>query len=39
MDVDKGNVEEGGETTDITTPPTELQRTDPPTESAVFQFL
>ena len=39
MHVDKGSVEVGGESTDITTPPTELQTTDPPTESAVFQFL
>ncbi|PIO35716.1 hypothetical protein AB205_0132890 [Aquarana catesbeiana] len=34
MHVDKGSVEVGGEFTDITTPPTELQTTDPPTESA-----
>ena len=39
MHVDKGSVEVGGESTDITTPPTELQTTDPPTESEVFQFL
>ena len=39
MHVDKESVEEGGESTDITTPATELQTTDPPTESAVFQFL
>ena len=39
MHVDKGSVKVGGESTDITTPPTELQTTDPPTESAVFQFL
>ena len=38
MHIDKGSVEVGGES-DITTPPTELQTTDPPTESAVFQFL
>ena len=37
--VDKGSIEVGGESTDITTPPTELQIADPPTESAVFQFL
>ena len=36
---DKGSVEVGRESTDIMTPPTELQTTDPPTESAVFQFL
>ena len=29
MHVDKGSVEEGGESADITTPPTELQTTDP----------
>ena len=39
MHVDKGGVEVGRESTDITTPPTELQTTDPPTESAVFQLL
>ena len=38
MHVDK-SVEEDGESTDITTPPTEHQTTDPPTESAVFQFI
>ena len=38
MHVDKGSVEEAEES-DITTPPTELQTTDPPTESAVFQVL
>ena len=37
MHVGKGSVEEGGESTDITTPPTELLTTDPPTESAVFR--
>ena len=36
MHVAKGSVEVGRESTDITTPPTELQTTDPPTESAVF---
>ena len=38
MHADKGGVEVGWESTDITTPPTELQTTDPPTESEVFQF-
>ena len=38
MHVDKGSVKVGGES-DITTPPTDLQTTDPPTESAVFLVL
>ena len=39
MHVDKGSIEVGRESSDITTPPTELQTTDPPTESAVFSVL
>ena len=39
MHVDKGECRGGREATDITTPPTELQTTDSPTESAVFHFL
>ena len=37
MHVDKGGLEVGGESIDITTPPTELRTTDPLTESAVFR--